>query len=163
MLPVDDDLLLPLFLPADFLALPRLAEDPPLELLEAALDAPRLADLLALPRLELLLPPFFPAAFLDEPFLAPPFLAALLFALPFLEADFLDLPFFDAAFLDAPFLDELRLPEDEPPLLDEPPRRFLAAPFLDAPFFELLPPERLPDDFLDAAFLVDFAIANGFF
>jgi hypothetical protein len=147
----------PADLDADPLAELRVADDPrdavlPPELFDA--EEPLEEDLLP----PLLADDFLPAAFFDEPFLAapffaPPFLEADLFAPPFLAADFLD-----EDFLDAPFLDELRLPEDEPPLFAEPPRLFLDAPFLDAPFDEDLPPERFPDDFLDAAFLVDFAI-----
>lgn len=147
-------------------------EEPPRE--EDFFAAPFLADpFLAAP---FLAPPFFAAPFFAAPFLAvpflaadflaaplftPPFLAADFLAPPFLAADFLAPPFFAAPFLEA-VLDERPLPEDEPPLEDEPPRRDLDAPFLDAPFEEDLPPERLLDDFLDAAFLVDFAIVNGF-
>ena len=145
----------------------RLADDPPPD--ELRLPAPD---------------DFLVAAFFVAPFLGPPedelppldedFLAALFldapredelppleedfFAAPFLVALFLDAPFFDAAFLDAPFF-------AEPPLPEEPPRPedFFDAPFLLAPFFEDLPP---PEDLLPlflAAFLVDFAIVNGFY
>jgi hypothetical protein len=94
-------------------------------------------------------PPFLAAAFFGAAFLAAP---------PFLAADFLG-----AAFLAAPFLDEPPLPEDEPPLDEEPPRPDdLEAPFLAALFDVDLPPERLLEDFLAAAFLDDFAIVNGF-
>lgn len=135
-LPREEDFLAAPFLAAPFLAAPFLA-------------APFLAD------------PFFAADFFVAPFFTPPFLAADFLAPPFLAADFLAPPFLAAPFLEA-VLDERPLPEDEPPLEDEPPRRDLDAPFLDAPFEEDLPPERLLDDFLDAAFLVDFAIVNGF-
>ena len=141
---------------AELFDAPREAEDLADLLLEVDLDVAFLeADFLLAPFLALL---FLALLFLEAPFLAPPFLEADLFAPPFLAALFLD-----ADFLDALFLDELRLPEDEPPLFAELPRLFLDAPFLDAPFFEDLPPERFADDFLDAAFLVDFAIFNGFF
>ena len=140
-LPREEDFLAAPFLAAPFLAAPFLA-------------APFLAD-------PFFADPFFAADFFVAPFFTPPFLAADFLAPPFLAADFLAPPFLAAPFLEA-VLDERPLPEDEPPLEDEPPRRDLDAPFLDAPFEEDLPPERLLDDFLDAAFLVDFAIVNGF-
>jgi hypothetical protein len=165
----------------DFVLVALLAEDWPLEdpPLRDALRPPPL--LLEADRVTfaffgaafLAAPPFLAAAFLaGDAFLAPPFLAgddffaaAFLagddfFAAPpfFAGEDFLAAPpFFAAPFFDAPF-DEPR-PEDEPPRLDD----FLEAPFLDAPFDEdLPPPEDLLPPFLAAAFLVDFAIVNGF-
>jgi hypothetical protein len=116
----------------DLEAPPRVDFDaPPLEDLPADLDAPPLEDFVAAfdpPRAELLLA------------------AALL--LPF------DVPFED---LDAPFEEPPR-PEEEPPRPeDDPPLDDFDAPFLEADFEELRP-ELLLADFLEAAFLVDFAM-----
>jgi hypothetical protein len=122
-------------------------------------------------------PPFFAATFLDAPFLAATFLGAAFFAAPLLTAPFFAADFLEAAFLlpprtdalfedlDAPF--EPPRPEDEPPLelpprLDDLTAPFFAAPFFDEPFDDDLPPELLLLPFLAAAFLVDFAIVNGF-
>jgi hypothetical protein len=103
------------------------------------------------PRDDLLAPPLDD---LDAAFFAPPFLAAAFLAPPFLAAAFFGADFLDADFLEAPFFEEPPLPEEEPPRLED---------FLEAPFFDLPPPEDLlPPFFAAAAFLVDFAIVNGF-
>jgi hypothetical protein len=128
-------------------------EEPPREdlladFLLALLEPPREDDPLREDLLALLLEDL-DADFLDAPFFAAAFLDPPFFAAAFLGADFLDALFFD----------EPPLPEEEPPRLED----FLEAPFLDAPFFDLPPPEDLlPPFFPAAAFLVDFAIVNGF-
>jgi hypothetical protein len=111
-------------------------------------------------------------------FLAAPFLAALLLTLAFLAVLFLA-AFFAGDFLAADFLEaDLRevdleaaffVPEDLDAVL-EPPRpvdRRLEAALLrpvdlDAVLDLVLPPALLEEVFLEAAFLVDFAIVNGF-
>ena len=154
----DDDL------PAEELfedeVLPRLAElfDAPLEaprpeLLLAALEADLVRDevpLLAVrpPPLEAF-PPLLATAFL-VPLLAD---ARPLLGVP-LEEDF-DAPLED---FDALFAADFEALFEEPPRLED-----LETPFFDAPFEEDdLPPELLEALFFDAAFLVDFAIFNGF-
>lgn len=135
----------------------RLADDPPFDALRPPPDDFFVADFLDAP---FLLPPFFAAAFFEPPRDDPPredLLPPLDDLEDFFEAPFFTAPLLAALFLDAPFF-------EEPPLPEEPPRRddFLDAPFLLAPFFEDLPPrEDLLPPFL-AAFLVDFAIVNGF-
>lgn len=134
----------------------RLADEPPLlealrpppELLEAVLEALRLADerfeepdLLADEPLEALRPAdFWAVAFLGAAFLAvppfedleaPPFFAAVFLGAAFLGAAFLAAPpFFAAAFLGAAFFAAA----------------FLGAAFLAAPFFAAAFDEPLPED-----------------
>jgi hypothetical protein len=59
--------------------------------------------------------------------------------------------------LDFDLLLDAPRPEDEPPEPELPPREDFDA-FLEAPFLEELRPELLLADFLEAAFLVDFAM-----
>lgn len=166
-----EDLAVPRFAPP---LVPALLEEDPRD---AVLEAPREADFLAVPRAlflealreEVLLPflaelsPLF-AVFFDADFLAAVFLPAVFLAAALREADFLAAVFLVAvleeAFLAVPLFDEaLELPRPDVRPLEAVPLR---PEVLEADLVEDLPPARFPAVFLEAAFLVDLAMFNGF-
>jgi hypothetical protein len=107
----------------------------------------------------------FLAAVLEEDFLAAVFFTGDFLAVDFLAADFLAAPLdvvLEAALLE-PLLDDF-VAVLEPPRPEERPLE-AARPRpedLDAALDEDLPPALRVEVFLEAAFLVDFAIVNGF-